>query len=114
MSPSPAPDSSSTSSPASSWMMWTMSSTVIMPTSRPDGSTTAAEMSAYFWNLSATSSWSRSTRIKVWSRNMISLTLIVRGERRMVESLQVPTGWWIGETTNTSQKSSARSSPERR
>ena len=35
MSPSPAPDRRSTSSPASCWMMWTTSSTVIMPTSRP-------------------------------------------------------------------------------
>jgi hypothetical protein len=29
---------------------------VIMPTSRPDPSTTAAEISAYFWKRSATSS----------------------------------------------------------
>ena len=56
MSPSPAPDRRRISSPASSWMMWTTSSTVIIPTSRPALSTTAAEMSAYFWKRSATSS----------------------------------------------------------
>ena len=114
MSPSPAPDSNKASSPASSWMMWTMSSTVIMPTSRPEGSTTAAEMSAYFWNRSATSSWSRSTGMRVCSRCMMASTRTVRGERRIVDSLHVPTGEWVGETTNTSQKSSASSSDERR
>jgi hypothetical protein len=48
MSPSPAPDSRSTSSLASAWMMWTTSSTVIIPTSRPLPSTTAADTNAYF------------------------------------------------------------------
>ena len=83
MSPSPAPDSNNASSPASSWMMWTMSSTVIMPTSRPEGSTTAAEINAYFWNLSATSSWSRSTGISVCLWIMISVTRVDRGLRRI-------------------------------
>ena len=78
--------------------MWTMSSTVIMPTSRPDGSTTAAEIKAYFWNRSATSSWSRSTGIRVCSRSMMLSTRTFRGERRMVDNLHVPIGWWTGET----------------
>ena len=37
-----------------------------------------------------------------------------RGVRRIVDSLQVPTGWWSGLTTNTSQKSVGRSAVERR
>ena len=91
-----------------------MSSTVIIPTSRPAGSTTAAEISAYFWNLSATSSWSRSTGINVCLWIMISVTRVDRGLRRIDDNLQVPTGWWIGETTNTSQKSVASASDKRR
>jgi hypothetical protein len=74
------------SSPASSEMMWTMSSTVIMPTSRPLGSTTAAEISAYFWKRSATSSWSMSTGISVCSRFMTSEIETTRGVRRIQES----------------------------
>ncbi len=35
---------------------------------------------------------------------------VARGVRRIVESLQVPTGWWSVLTTNTSQKSVGRSS----
>ena len=45
---------------------------------------------------------------------MMSLTGVVRGVRRIVDSLQVPTGWWLGLTTNTSQKSVGSSSVERR
>ena len=56
MSPSPAPDRRRMSSPASSEMMWTMSSTVNWPTKRPLSSTTAALINAYFWKRSATSS----------------------------------------------------------
>src|SRR5574338_260621 len=97
MSPSsPTPERSRTSSPASSEMMWTTSSTVIMPTSRPSPSTTAAETSAYFWKRSATSSWSMSTGISVCSRAMTSATGRVRGVRRIVDSLQVPTGGFLG------------------
>jgi hypothetical protein len=63
-----------------------------MPTSRPDPSTTAAEMSAYFWKRSATSSWSMSTGISVCSRCMTSLIRTGRGVRRIQLSLQVPIG----------------------
>ena len=54
--------------------------------------TTAALINAYFWNRSATSSWSRSTWINVCSRCMIASTRTDRGDRRMVDNLQVPTG----------------------
>ena len=39
---------------------------------------------------------------------------VLRGVRRMVDNLQVPTGWCAGLTTNTSQKSVGRSAVERR
>ena len=73
-------------------MMWTTSSTVIWPTSRPSGSTTAAEISAYFWNRSATSSWSIVTGIRVWSRFITSVSAMWRGVRRIQLSAQVPSG----------------------
>ena len=102
------------SSPASSWMMWTTSSTVIMPTSRPAPSITAAEISAYFWKRSATSSWSMSIGIRVCSRCITSAMAMSTGVRSSQESLQVPTGWWPASTTNTSQKSVVSSSLRRR
>ena len=55
-----------------------------------------------------------STGIRVCSLDMIALTGVVRAVRRMVDNLQVPTGWWAGLTTNTSQKSVGRSSVERK
>src|SRR6478736_5563399 len=80
MSPSPAPDRRRMSSPASSEMMWTMSSTVSWPTRRPLSSTTAALIRAYFWKRSATSSWSIDTGMRVWSRFITSASATSRGE----------------------------------
>ena len=73
-------------------MMWTTSSTVICPTSRPLASTTAALISAYFWNMLPTSSWSSVAGISVWSRFITSVSGTVRGVRRIHDSWQVPTG----------------------
>jgi len=72
--------------------MWTTSSTVIWPTSRPLSSTTAAEISAYFWNIRASSSWSVLTGISVWSRFITSDKAMLRGVVRIQLNAQVPTG----------------------
>ena len=90
-------------------MMWTTSSTVIMPTSRPAVVDHRGRDQRVFLEPQRDVLLVHVDRDQRLFALHDSATGVLRGVRRIVDSLQVPTGWWSGLTTNTSQKSVGRS-----